>query len=156
MTIAIFTEQYSSGTNAPTGTASAFNQRALNSSSTGNNLVGCTLDPATNTVSLPAGTYKIQALAKQAYYQRGQLCVWDYTNNLPLIVGISSATPTGTAFSQADLTVHACDVVQIPSTISVGLNHYVGVVLGVGTTYCLGMASDSGQVENYAQLIIEA
>lgn len=156
MNFAAFYEQYPSGTSAPIGTPSAFNRRALNAANSGNNLAGCSLDYANNVVSIAPGTYKISALAKSSYYQTGQLCVFDYTNNTPLIVGTSEFTPTGTAFSQAGLTAEASDIITIAAPIDIGLAHYVGVVLGLGTAPCLGTAVQSGVGEKFAQLIIEA
>lgn len=93
MSSAKFYEQQGTGIASHNGTIPSpgvNNQRQLNYGLTRNNIVGMYL--VSNSVYTPLGTYKIKA--KTPAYMAGNVrcIVWDFTNNVPLIVGTSQCS----------------------------------------------------------------
>lgn len=143
-------EQYSSGTNAASGTANSFNQRALNTQIS-NTIPGASL--GSNVVTLPAGTYRATARAVSYEYYASQLEIYDFGNISSLILSLSACSASGPT-AQASLTSIAGPFeFTLASSSTIGINHYVGSAATGSAS--LGNAVSSGAGEVYSELSIE-
>lgn len=157
MSIALFQEQYASGTGAGTGTASSFNTRLLNTTAI-NDIVGCSLDASTGIVTLPPGNYWITGSAPSKNYSFSQVRLYDSGNNISLISGTSETN--GTTNGQEQSHVSNRSIIDGPltltSTTEICLSHFIGAEVGTVTlSYSLGDAVSSGAPELFSTLKIE-
>lgn len=151
---AIFQERYESGTNGSSVTAAAFNQRQLNTV-VGNTITGASL--GVNVVSLPAGTYDFKAFSTARGVQGHQLAIWDFTNNIALVNGLSENVwqHSGTStLSMSSTSIAEGYSITLAAPTNVGLNDWLSSASSAGGTPSLGEAQSSGQPEVYAQLAI--
>lgn len=153
MNIAIFREQYTSGSAGPTGTSSSKNTRILNTS-VSNGISGLSLDASTGVISFPAGTFHLKGLAISYLYSSGQLQFIDSDNSTTLDSGISTAADPATAYSQSVVMPGIDSVLTFASSTDVILSHYVGPPNSGINSPTLGNPVSSGQPEVYAQLTI--
>ena len=85
-TIAIFNETQANGTDGGTATSGSFIKRTLNTTVT-NGITGCSI--AASVITLPAGTYTVQAYAPFIQVNGAQLKLRNTTDSTDAIVGTS-------------------------------------------------------------------
>ncbi len=140
-------EEQTSGTNGGGSTASTQNTRTLNTEVT-NTIPGASL--ASNQITLPAGTYEIDAHAPAFRTDAHKLRLRNTTDSSTALVGASSHShntnqgPSGThAFLKGRFSITAEKVFE--------LQHYTAQTQG---TNGLGVATSSGDTEVYSEVII--
>ncbi len=92
-----FRDQKTAGTSGGSFASGAWNTHTINTSVT-NNITGCSL--ATNQITLPAGTYRIQAYFTGWSVNRYQGKLKDITNTADIIIGTSEVSQTGETLPQ--------------------------------------------------------
>ncbi len=143
--IAIFQDEKTSGTDGGGSTAGAFNVRTLNTTVV-NNISGASL--ASDTITLPAGTYRVKARSPVFIVGKHQLRLRNTTDATTTIVGISGYTDSTDAV-QVDGTLMGR--FTITATKDFQLQHYTELTRA---TNGLGSDSTSGEVEVYAVIEI--
>jgi hypothetical protein len=130
-------DQKASGTQG--GTATTTNITAVRTLNTveANTIAGASL--AANTVTLPAGTYRVRASAPFCSTGTSKIFLYNNTDSTYTVIGDSLLTP-GTATLYGQFTITAQKDFRI--------RYYVGTTSG---TNDLGANVNSGQVEVYAQ-----
>ena len=148
--IAIFNEQYSAGTNAPSGTPSAPNVRVFNTTVV-NDIAGCSLNTSTGQITVQPGFYKVEATAGLFGYLASQLSLVSVSGSpfnedgIPAVgilgQGAEICLPTSTVIGwlRADVPT----VVQAP--------HYAGAAYG--SAQSLGNDAGSGRPNVPAQIV---
>ena len=110
-----------------------------------NEISGASL--ASNRITLPAGTYYIEASAPSYRSSRGRLTLYNYTDSVDEIIGPccwNDSTAGGTSdYVMGIFTITAAKEFQLKHSID------------GGTTSGLGLASDEGQLEIYCDVWIE-
>lgn len=134
-------EQQPNGTSAGTSTGGAFNNRVLNTVVV-NTIQGASL--AANVVTLLPGTYYIEADAPENGSNGTKLSLYNNTDSVDLLVGISHGSGSG---------ILARCTGQITLTDTKGIRLRQWFSTGVATSG-LGLAESSGQVEVYALMNI--
>ena len=145
--VAIFQDQKASGTSGGTATAGAWTARVLQTSVL-NNITGCSL--ATNTITLTAGSYFINATAFFYKINAYQMKIRNTTAGTDLITGISTF-----AASSANIGNNGMLSGYITLTGSTNLQLQYWVVGPSINTNDLGVAVSSGTNECYATLTIQ-
>ena len=154
MSSAKFYEQQGTGIASHGGAIPALgvnNQRQLNYARSTNNIVGMYL--VSNTVFTPLGTYKIKA--KTPAYMAGNVraIVWDFTNNVPLIVGTSQCSGvTGQAASKINVYCEAEDTIGITNPCQIGVMLWVQ---GPDFASSFGLPTSDGNIESYTTIEFE-
>lgn len=143
MSYASFQEQYASGTAGATPTT-GFNRSVLNVTVAPQSWATLQSD---GTVQVQPGTYKVEGISN-TNGKRGQIALWDFTNNAPLLNGVNAGGFLSGPGYSSNANSQVSGVVTIASAILVGLNTFVesGGVAPEPVT--------SGQPEVYAQLTI--
>lgn len=147
---AIFTEQYTAGTNAPQGTASSANVRVFNTTVV-NQIPGCTLNATTGYITVDVGEYEIEASAGLYGYLASQLSLETVSgsafNGNPDGIPFLDLTGQGAQFDQFG-TVTGWIRADIATTFKA--NHFAGAAYGTASS--LGNDSGSGR-PNVAAII---
>lgn len=133
-----------SGSSIPT---TGLNTRTLNTVEV-NTISGASL--ASDTVTLPAGTYEFYARAPAAGVVGHKLLLWDSTNGATVGIGSSANAPQATYDVTTDSEVTTRLV--ITATTNYQLKHFIQNT--AGTSPRLGNAVTSGQVEVYSEMLI--
>jgi hypothetical protein len=133
-TYAIFTDTKASGTNGGTFTTGAWRTRDLQTSQF-NNISGCSL--ASNQITLPAGTYKIEGNAEAYVVGRHQTRIYNVTNSVALFLGRTEYADSANDVATAS---HFIGIVVLTGTKVIELQHQGGVTratdgFGVQTTF---------------------
>ena len=135
-------DQKASGASAGTATATTWNVRTLNTVVGTNTIPGAAL--ASNQITLPAGSYEIQASAP-AVVLKHKLGLYNTTDAAFALIGLSSdGSPTDGVSGPAALRGR----ITITGTKVFELQHYASAGGQLGT------ATGSGQVEVYADIQI--
>lgn len=141
--VARVTSEYSSGTSYTGGggtvTTSAHNTVTLNTMGL-NTIPGASL--SSNQLTLPAGTYEIQAVG--AFLNIARLELYDATNSAYLLRGVQNALTGPT--SGGNVTLNG--FVVLTGTVALELRVYVGATAGVTATL------SNGDNEVYASMIV--
>ena len=134
----------SSGT-AGGASSSGSNTRVLNTEVV-NNISGASL--ASNQITLPAGTYRIDASAPTYQSQRTRVSLYNVTDSAVAILGISSyASPVDHGSVRAQLSGY----ITIAAEKVFELRHYINTS---ESTYGLGVNVSDGNDEIYAVMMI--
>lgn len=139
-------DEKASGTHGGTPTAGAWNTRTLNTVKT-NEIAGASL--AANVVSLPAGTYEVEAAAPAYRSDRHRLRLYDVTGAATLVVGQSLYNDT-TDNSATNSALRGRFTLAVTSNVR--LDHWFSSATGAGLGF--GVGSGTGEVEVYADLQI--
>ena len=92
--VASFTEYQASGTNGGSSTAGSFIKRTLNTTLL-NTITGCTL--TASVISLPAGTYEIEANSSTLNANQSQIKLRNTTDSTDTIFGLNEYSPNNSA-----------------------------------------------------------
>ena len=156
MSSAKFYEQLGTGLPSQGGvipTSGVNNQRHLNTPGYTNNIIGMNL--ASNSVYTPIGTYKIKAKTPACMAGNVRAIVWDFTNNVPLIVGQSyTSTVVGGGPTTANINLYC----EVEGTIGITNPCQIGVMLyvqGPGFAGSFGLPTSDGNLETYTSLEFE-
>jgi len=147
--IMIVKDQKVAGTNGGTAVANTWTARALNTIQS-NSITGASL--ASNTITLPAGTYYVTASASFFHLERARIRLRNTSDNTTALVGscaysnIDQDSDMSTSLLDGVITIAANKNFQIQYFSSTNGERNTGA-LGVATT-------GSGEVEVYAQIKI--
>jgi hypothetical protein len=140
-------DEKTANTNGGGLTTATWNTRTLNTVVT-NTIAGASL--ATNQITLPAGTYEIDASAPGYLVNRHKAKLRDTTGAADLVIGSSAfSSNAGTAKDQTDTLVKGRFSLTVESVLE--LQHNCGVTNG---TNGAGLESNLGVVEVYADVTI--
>ena len=137
-------DQKTSGTNGGNSIAGV-QTRNINTVLT-NEIPGASL--SSNQITLPAGTYEVDASAPAWGAAASQVYLYDATNTTTLVVGTTEFTSGGSPLAQTRSFVKGR--FTLAGTASLMLRHYTGSV----NTNGLGVAASSGQGEVYSDVQI--
>lgn len=127
-------------------TSGAWRTRTLNTSAT-NTISGASL--ASNKVTLPSGTYYLEARAPAVAVARHQAIIYNVTDSSNALIGSSAyACPTGSSESMSDSIVKG--LVTISASKDFELRHQCS---STKATDGWGVAANFGVVEVYSELI---
>ena len=140
---AYFRDEKASGTQGGTSVGGTWTKRTLNTVAA-NTIPGCTL--TSDVISLPAGIYYVQARVQQRSPNLAKMRLRNTTDGVTLLVGMSQYG-SGT---DSNLLCSAAGKFTISGTKNIELQYYSAAV----TTYGLGVAVSSGEVEVYAEIEI--
>jgi hypothetical protein len=140
--------QVTSGTNGGASSAATWNVRPLNTS-VSSGIAGASL--AANRVTLPAGTYRIKAVAVAYYVNRNQLRLRNITSGTTALNGVGMVAANVGAIGTTSLATLQGQLV-LSVTTDLELQHYTELAK---TDNGLGVPTSSGEVEVYAELWIE-
>ena len=133
-TYAIFNDTKASGVNGGTFTTGAWRTRDLQTSQF-NNISGCSL--ASNQITLPAGTYKIEGNAEAYIVNRHQTRIYNITDSATLFLGRTefASSPDDVATASSFI-----GIVVLAATKVIELQHQGGTTratdgFGVATTF---------------------
>jgi len=143
--IAIFNESQASGTAGGTATAGSYVKRTLNNTVV-NNISGASI--ASSVITLPAGTYKVEASAPAHRVNGHKLRLQDTTNTTTLAVG-NNAYEGSVDDSQTSAILST--LITLAGATDIELQHRVGTTK---TTNGLGILCSFGDDEVYAQITI--
>ena len=149
--IAIFTQQYPAGTNAPTGTPSAPNVRAFNTTVV-NNIAGCTLDSSTGDITVQPGFYKVEASAGLFGYLASQLSLVSVSGSAFNADGIPAVGILGQGAEVCLPTSTVIGWLRADVATVVQASHYAGAAYG--SAQSLGNDAGSGRPNVSAQIVI--
>ena len=157
MSSAKFYEQQATGIASHLGASPVVgnNQRFINFQSH-KSIVGMELG-ASNTITVPPGTYKITASAPAFCGGNTRAIIWDFTNNVALISGRSqwSSVP-GQESAKINVDSVASDTISVLSEIQVGVMHYIGALYASpGNVDNFGTPTGDGLAELYTSLEFE-
>lgn len=140
-------DEKANGTNAGTNVA-GWQTRALNTVKA-NTITGASL--AANEITLPPGTYSVRAVAPAYYVSRHRLRLKNVTAGTTLLVGVVAAAVNDVSNSSETL-AYLEGYISLTTPTVVRIEHYCqGATANVG----LGVATSSGEVEVYTDVIIE-
>jgi len=137
-------QEQASGTDGG-ASAAGWNTRSLNVERH-NSIAGASYAPATGRITLPAGTYDIDAFATAYEVQRTQLALYNITAAVYQIIGMSSWTAYINSWPtqlRGRITITATTVFE--------LRHYCQIANPAG----LGSFSGSGEVEVYVEVNVK-
>ena len=141
----IVRDEKANTTNGGTFTSGAFRTRVLNTVST-NTITGASL--ATNQITLPSGTYLIQAVAPAYATSQHLAILYNITDSANTIIGtVEYAYTTGVVATSSNVT----GVFTITAQKVFELRH---AAFATSATYGFGVAGSFGVVEVYAQVAI--
>lgn len=143
--IAIFNESQASGTAGGTATAGSYIKRTLNTTVV-NNISGASI--ASSVITLPAGTYKVEASAPAHRVNGHKLRLQDTTNATTLAVG-NNAYEGSVDDSQTSAILST--LITLAGATDIELQHRVGTTK---TTNGFGILCSFGDNEVYAQITI--
>ena len=138
-------EQYASGTAGPSAASATWNIRVLNTV-VYNTITGASL--ASNRITLPAGTYRVHAHSGCHDIDRQQSALYNVTDTAIEVLGNSSLA------QNSDLTMQHSTVFG-QFTIAAEKVFELHLYSEVAKANGLGVAVSSGEVEVYAEVIIE-
>jgi len=145
--VAIFQDQKTSGTSGGAATADAWTARTLQTSAV-NNITGCAL--ATNTITLTAGSYFINATAFFYKLNAYQMRLQNTTANTTLITGISTFAASSANIGNNGM---LSGYITLTGSTSLQLQYYAdGPSIN---TNDLGVAGVNGTNECYATITIQ-
>lgn len=136
-------DQKSTGTDGGSSSATTWNPRTLNTVVT-NSISGSSL--SSNQITLPAATYYIEVSAPAYNVTGNQLRLYDVTGTATILTGKSHYS-NSTVENQAELFGRF----TLSTSSALRLDHYT---VGATATFGLGVASDSGETEIYADVRI--
>ena len=139
-------EQQASGTDAGTFTSGAWQTRVLNTTPT-NTITGASL--ASNQVTLPAGTYRVEASAPGVQVNTHKLRLRDTTGGTTLVVGNNATTLSG---NPSGSVAHLRGQFTLAGASVLELQHWCN---STKSTNGLGASASSGEVEVYAEAFFE-
>lgn len=144
-----FREEQTNGTDGQALTQGSWTTRTLNTQ-VSNMLPGCVL--SSNKITLPAGSYYVEATAQAYQCQQAKLRLQDVTNGVTLAAGqnVYSEVVAFGGLDQTMCTMHG--IFDIESTIEVELQQRVVDSDSVSNEG--GESVDSGENEVYAEIII--
>ena len=148
--IAIFTEQYAAGTNAPAGTASAENPRVFNTTVV-NNIAGCKIDTSTGQITVQPGFYKVEATAGLFGYLASQLSLISVSGSAFNADGIPSVGILGQGAEICLPTSTVIGWLRADVATVVQASHYAGAAYG--SAQSLGNDAGSGRPNVPAQIV---
>ena len=137
-------ERYATTTNAPGSAAATWNVRVLNTTDV-NQITGASL--GSSQVTLPAGTYRVRAWAGAIDLDRHQLRLRNVTDGATVANGTSELS-NNSDYSLTNSLLYGR--FTIAGTKVFELQHYTELSGGL-----LGNATGDGEVEVYAQMVIE-
>ena len=143
--VAIFNETQSSGTAGGGATAGSYVKRTLNTTVV-NNISGASI--ASSVITLPAGTYQVQASAPAHRTNSHKLRLQDTTNTATLAVG-SNAYSGSVDDSQSNAVLSS--VITLAGSTNIELQHRVGTTKA---TNGAGIALSFGDDEVYSAIMI--
>lgn len=137
-------DQKAAGTNGGTAIANTWTARALNAVQT-NSITGASL--ASNTITLPAGTYHVQASAPFFHLERAKIRFRNVTDNITAVVGSCAYSNID---QDSDVSTSIIDgVFTITSNKNFQVQYFV-TTNGENNTGALGIATTgSGEIEVY-------
>ncbi len=140
-------DEKSSGTQSGTFTAGSWQTRTLNTVTT-NEISGASL--ASDQITLPSGTYSIDAHADALRVDGHKAKLRDTTNSVDLIIGTSEFSDAGSTFSGNASFVRGR--FTLSGTADLELQHW-----GTSTqsTNGFGTQTGTGEVEVYAEVLIK-
>lgn len=145
--VAIFRDEKASGTDGGTFTSGAWQTRTLNTT-VFNGISGASL--ASDQVTLPAGTYEIEASAPARQVNHNQLRLYNVTDAATAIVGTSEISESGGTIATPRSFVTG--IITIASTKAFRLEHRAASTFA---TSGFGAANAFGEVEVYATIKIK-
>jgi len=145
-TTATFTDEKASGTDGGTFTSGAWRTRDLNTT-VFNNITSCSL--SSNQISLPAGTYMINAQAPGFDISQGQTRLYNITDSSVTIAGASTYCAAGSSDATAPSLV--LGAFTIAGTKTFELQHRAGETQA---TNGFGVSTGFGVNNVYAQITI--
>jgi len=143
--VAIFNETQASGTQGGSATAGSYVKRTLNNTVV-NSISGASI--ASSVITLPAGTYKVEASAPAHRVNGHKLRLQDTTNTTTLAVG-NNAYEGSVDDSQTSAILST--VITLAGTTNIELQHRFGTTK---TTNGLGIYCAFGDDEIYSQIMI--
>ena len=144
--IAIFNEQQANNTQGGTFTSGSYVKRTLNTTVV-NNITGCSI--ASSVITLPAGTYNVQAWAPAFSCDSHRARLRNTTASTTLAQGMNAFTSNGSSYAQTHSFVNATFTLSVSSTIE--LQHQCQATKA---TNGLGVICTFGDNEVYAQIQI--
>lgn len=138
-------EEQADGTSAGTFTSGAWRTRVLNTVVT-NDIVGASL--ASNVITLPAGTFEVDALAPAFRVGGHQARLYDVTNSAELLLGMTGA------YSQPSSTGGFAPVrgeFTLSATTDIRLEHACATTVASNG---LGLAFGGGGLEVFSEVLI--
>jgi hypothetical protein len=145
-TTATFTDEKASGTDGGTFTSGAWRTRDLNTT-VFNNITSCSL--SSNQISLPAGTYIVNAQAPAFDISQGQTRLYNITDSTTTIAGASTYCAAGSSDATAPSLV--LGAFTIAGTKTFELQHRAGETQA---TNGFGVATGFGVNNVYSQITI--
>jgi hypothetical protein len=143
----IVREEQAANTQGGTFTNGAWRTRVLNTVKI-NEIPGASL--ASNQITLPAGQYKITALAPSNYTTSTKARIYDITNSADLIIGPSNYNEQSTVVTVTDLVI---GVITLSGATVIELQHRC---TDSYSTYGFGRAANlDSKVEVYSQIKIQ-
>jgi len=143
--VAIFNETQASGTQGGSATAGSYVKRTLNNTVV-NSISGASI--ASSVITLPAGTYKVEASAPAHRVNAHKLRLQDTTNTATLAVG-GNAYEGSVDDSQTSAILST--VITLAGSTNIELQHRFGTTK---TTNGLGIYCAFGDDEIYSQIMI--
>jgi hypothetical protein len=144
--VATFTDEKASGTDGGTFTSGAWRTRDLNTT-VFNNITSCSL--SSNQISLPAGTYMVNAQAPGFDISQGQTRLYNITDSSVTIAGASTYCAAGSSDATAPSLV--LGAFTIAGTKTFELQHRAGETQA---TNGFGVATGFGDNNVYSQITI--
>lgn len=139
-----FSEEQTSGTQG--GASSAGTQTRTLNTTVANNITGCSL--ASNQITLAAGDYYILARAPALRSNGHKISLYNTSTSTTVLTGSNGYTSSGDT-TQTNSTLSG--VVTVAATHVFELRHYIAAA---AATNGLGVATSSGAVEVYAEIVI--
>ncbi len=144
-------EQQASGTDGHAGdtpTADDWNQRELNATVI-NGISGAELN--NNQITLPSGTYWIEARAPAVRATNHQIRAYDVDNSATLLVGSSEYNAAGASYAQTSARLRGRIVLGGSTTIRI--DHYIGYAPAAAAGFGIAVSSGAGEV--YTDVFIQ-
>ena len=141
----IIEEQYTSGTDGGTPTASAWTARTLN---TVVRNVGSLASLASNQITLPAGTYYFECQSQMQDCGFSKCKIYNATDSADAIIGSSESSTSGSYSGSVSST--AAGVVTIAGSKAFEMRYYVTA----GNAKGMGQHTGASVVESYARVKI--
>ena len=139
-------DEKSPGTQGGTFTSGAWRTRTLNTLKS-SSIVGAGL--SSNKITLPAGSYHIEAALPANRVQNHQAKLWDVTNTADIIIGTSEDTVPGV--TQVTTSSNIVGRFTLGETTELELRHKC---FETNPTAGFGVQADSGEKETYAEVKI--
>jgi len=147
---AVWEHQEPNGTDGGS-TVGGLNTRKLNTE-VSNTIVGASLDTGTYIMTLPAGTYRIEASAVIRGTGEGRLRLWDITNSAIVAASLNrSSGSSGSAIDIRESTDHLQGYFTLAGTTNLRLEHNLN---GANGGDGMGITSSLADVERYARVLI--